>query len=225
MQANPYQLKHFRYSSHDWIVRFLDAAAKPLKILDAGTAEGYLGSILTTRGHRVTGVEGNEELARLARPHYHAFQVVDLEGFDFSYPEKFDRIIFADVLEHLRDPAAVLRRALGSLKQDGEIIVSVPNIANIYIRLSLLIGRFDYGDRGILDRTHLRFFTLRSLLEFLSAANCGVIQVVATPIPVQLIAPCTVRPLFAPLHELHYLLVRARKSLFGYQFVVRAARK
>ena len=196
-----------------------------IDILDAGTAEGYLGLILRARGHRVTGIEESEELARIAQPHYDAFQVADLELFDFNYPAKFDRILFADVLEHLRDPAAVLRRALTCLKPDGEIIVSVPNIANIYMRLCLLLGRFDYSDRGILDRTHLRFFTLQSLLSFLSAAECRVNQVVATPIPVQLIAPFTERPLFKPLHEMQYLLVRLRKSLFGYQFVVRASLK
>ena len=75
-------------------------------------------------------------------------------------------MVFGDVLEHLRDPLAVLMEFTESLKDDGVVIISLPNIANIYVRLNLLIGRFDYQDRGILDRTHIRFFTREAFDNF-----------------------------------------------------------
>lgn len=145
-----------------------------------------------------------------------------MESFDFPYRQEFDYILFADVLEHLRDPEAVLKRALPSLKAGGKVIVSVPNIANLVMRLSLLAGRFDYTERGILDRTHLRFFTLANLKRMIANCGCDIVTVAATPVPMQLALPFTAHALFAPLHELHYLLVRLWRTLLGYQFVIQA---
>ena len=135
---------------------------------------------------------------------------------------EFDYMLFADILEHLRDPISVLRRSLPSLKESGKIIVSIPNVANIVIRLSLLFGRFDYAERGILDKSHLQFYTLASLRRMMDEASCRILEVVPTPLPVQLVLPVTEEKVFVPMHELHYLLVRSWKGLFAYQFVVRA---
>ena len=218
-----YQFKYFKYNSHYWILKILAQADRRLRILDVGTADGYLGAILKARGHWLVGVERDGAAAERAKSHYDAFHYADIEAFDFPYRDEFDYVLFADVLEHLRDPEAVLRRSLPCLKKDGEVIVSVPNIANLVVRLSLLFGRFDYRDRGILDRTHLRFFTLSSLNRLLQNCGCDVIERVATPVPVQLVVPATDHRLFAPLHEFHYLLVRMWQTLLAYQFVVRAA--
>jgi len=217
-----YELKRFKYNSHYWILKFLSGAAGPLRILDVGTSEGYVGAILKERGHSVVGIEGDSAAAEKARAHYDSFHVADIENYGFPYREEFDYVLFADVLEHLRDPVAVLRRSLPSLKPAGEVIVAVPNIANFVIRASLLFGRFDYCDRGILDRTHLRFFTVASLRTMMEDASCRILELVPTPLPVQLVFPVTERTIFAPLHEIHYLLVRGWKTLFAYQFVVRA---
>lgn len=220
-----YGLKYFKYSSHFWILNFLESAPSPLRILDVGSAEGYLGAILKERGHYVVGVECDPSRTIKAGAHYDRFHLADVETFDFPYRDQFDFILFADVLEHLRDPVAVLVRALPSLKKSGEIIISVPNIANFVVRIGLLFGRFEYSDRGILDKTHLRFFTLRNLRRMLSDSGCTIVQTRVTPIPVQLLLPATHLKLFTPLHELHYLMVRLWKTLFAYQFVVRAMRK
>jgi 2-polyprenyl-3-methyl-5-hydroxy-6-metoxy-1,4-benzoquinol methylase len=221
-RSSPYELKQFKYNSHYWVLKFLPAGAR-LRILDVGTADGYLGAILKERGHSVVGIEENAAAAENARVHYDSFCLANIGEFDFPYREEFDRILFADVLEHLADPALVLRRSLPALKKTGEVIVSLPNIANIVIRLSLLAGRFDYCERGILDRTHLRFFTLSSLKAMLREASCRILEVAPTPLPIQLVVPMTQSKIFAPLHEFHYLLVRLWKTLFAYQFVVRAA--
>lgn len=223
MAALPYRFKDFKYNSHDRILNILGRDRRRLRILDVGTADGYLGAILKARGHSLAGVEREGEAAERARAHYDDFHCADLESFDFPYGAEFDYILFADVLEHLRDPEAVLKRALACLQAGGQVIVSVPNIANLVIRLSLLCGHFDYTERGILDRTHLRFFTLASLKRMIENCGCDPIEVAATPVPVQLALPFTAHPLFAPLHELHYLLVRLWHTLLGYQFVVRAA--
>jgi len=218
-----YEFKPFKYSSHYWILNALSREKEPVKILDVGTASGYLGKIWNRNGHYVAGIEYDAATAEKAREHYHAFQVTDIENYAFPYRGEFDYIVFADVLEHLRDPAAVLRRCLPALKESGKIIISVPNVANWIIRLGLLFGKFDYMDRGILDRTHLRFFTLRSAKQLMSEVSCEVLDVIPTPLPVQIVLPSTGSALFAPLHEAHYALTRCCKSVFAYQFVITAA--
>jgi 2-polyprenyl-3-methyl-5-hydroxy-6-metoxy-1,4-benzoquinol methylase len=217
-----YEFKPFKYSSHDLVLRILDREREPLKILDVGTASGYLGKVLRQRGHYVAGIESDPEAAERAKHHYDSFQLANIETFDFPYREEFDYIVFADVLEHLRDPAAVLRTCLPALKESGKIIISVPNVANFVVRLSLLFGKFNYNDRGILDRTHLRFFTMRTLNEMMNEASCRVLEVVPTPLPVQIVLPFTEKKFFEPLHEVHYFLTRCWKSVFAYQIVITA---
>lgn len=217
-----YEWKAFRCSSHYWILKLLDRERAPVRILDVGTASGYLGKFLTGRGHHVTGIEKDPVTAEEARDYYDSFYVADIEVFDFSGRGEFDYILFADVLEHVRDPAAVLRRYLPALKESGKIIISVPNVANIVVRLSLLFGTFDYVDRGILDRTHLRFFTLRSLKRMMSEVSCGVREVIPTSLPIQIVFPFTDNKFFWLLHEGLHLLTRSCKTLLAYQFVIAA---
>ncbi len=223
MPDSRYEFKPFKYSSHYWILDALRGETEPVKILDVGTASGYLGKVWRKSGHYVAGIEFDAAIAEKAREYYDAFEVADIESYPFSERGEFDYIVFADVLEHLRDPAAVLRRCIPALKESGKIIISVPNIANWIIRLGLLFGKFDYMDRGILDRTHLRFFTLRSLKQLLREVSCEVLVAIPTPLPVQLVLPFTRGKLFAPLHEAHYALTRCWKTFFAYQFVIVAA--
>jgi SAM-dependent methyltransferase len=218
-----YQFKAFKYSSHYWILKLLERENGPVHILDVGTAGGYLGKLLRERGHTVTGIENDALTAERAKEHYDSFQIANIETFTFAYRREFDYIVFADVLEHLRDPTAVLRTCVPALKESGKIIISVPNVANFLVRLSLLFGRFEYMDRGILDRTHLRFFTLRSLGQMTSTVSCKVLDVIPTPLPVQIVLPCTEHKVFAVLHEAIYMVTRCWKTFFAYQFVVAVA--
>lgn len=223
MSEAPYEFKPFKYSSHYWILKILERDREPASILDVGTASGYLGKEWKKSGHHVTGIEFDAAAAEKAKENYHSFTVADIETFDFPFYQEFDYIVFADVLEHLREPAAVLRRCIPGLKESGKIIISLPNVANWVIRLGLLFGKFDYADRGILDRTHLRFFTLRSAGELISDASCEVLDLIPTPLPVQLVFPFTENKFFRPMHEIYYALTRCWSSLFAYQFVVTAA--
>jgi 2-polyprenyl-3-methyl-5-hydroxy-6-metoxy-1,4-benzoquinol methylase len=217
-----YSLKQFKYNSHYWILHFLSKARKPSRILDIGAADGYLGAILRRGGHCLVGIESDLRLAEQARTHYEVLHSVDVESFDFPYRGEFDYILLADVLEHLRDPLAVLRRASSCLSPDGELIISLPNVAHLFVRLSLMLGRFEYQDRGILDRTHLRFFTLASLRQMMQEASCRIVELQPTPAPVQLVLPWTDQPIFDPIHGLHFLSVKCCKTLLAYQFVLRA---
>lgn len=218
-----YELKPFPHSSHSCILNLLEQETSPKKILDVGTASGYLGKTLSERGHAVTGIEYDAATAERARKYYDSFHVADLEAFDFPYRGEFDYILFADVLEHLRDPATVLRRCIPTLKTSGKMIISVPNVANFVIRLSLLFGNFNYTNRGILDATHLRFFTLQSLKELMNQVVCDVLEVTPTPLPVQLVLPFTRNKFYGPFLELLYAMTRSWKTLFAYQFVIVAA--
>jgi glycosyltransferase involved in cell wall biosynthesis/SAM-dependent methyltransferase len=144
-------------------------------VLDVGCAHGYLAEMLRAQGCRVVGIERDAGDAARARTHCEQVFERDVEqpGWADGLGERrFDAIVFADVLEHLRDPAAVVRRALPLLAPDGFIVASIPNVAHVSVRLELLLGSFRREKLGILDQTHLQFFTRDSLDELL--ASCGV---------------------------------------------------
>ena len=135
-------------------------------------------------------------------------------SLDLSTLPHYDVVLFGDTLEHLPDPGAVLARLRSRLKPGGALVVSLPNVANWAIRLSLLAGRFRYTDRGILDRTHLRFFTRRTLIELLEGAGFRVVAVEASvPLP-------GIRAEW--LCRLAHRVGNWRPSLFAYTFVATA---
>src|SRR5580658_7822622 len=105
MPGPVYQFKPFRYSSHYWVLKLLGREPRPGKILEVGTASGYLGKILRERGHYVAGIENDTAAAERARHYYNSFYIADVETFEFPFRREFDYILFNDVLEHLRDPA------------------------------------------------------------------------------------------------------------------------
>ena len=136
------------------------------RVLDIGCGPGTVSSLIRDhRNARVVGVEPNPARAAVCRA-----RGIEVH-LGFATPEllaslgQFDAIIFADVLEHLVDPAEMLRLVKSALKSDGVIVASVPNVANWTVRLRLLFGRFDFTDSGIMDATHLRWFTHKTLRE------------------------------------------------------------
>ncbi len=222
---SPYQFKKSdRYSSHSVILRLAGEGAGK-RLLDVGAAHGYLADALRAKGFQVTGIEADSVLGAEAAKHCDEFHLLDLDGPLPRFAQPFDVIVFGDVLEHLRDPLAVLRELSASLRDGGRVIISLPNIANIYVRLNLLFGRFEYQDRGLLDRTHLHFFTRKSFLGFLRDAGLAVETLTATPIPLPLVVPQKHQGgLFAAVHAVNGWLARNWQALFGYQFVAVAKR-
>jgi glycosyltransferase involved in cell wall biosynthesis len=208
------------YSSHAQILRWVEAE-RPAEVLEVGTATGYLSAEMMRRGASVTGIERDGGMAEIARAHCREMHVGDIEKMDLSDFGRYDAIILGDVLEHLRDPRALLEKIIHHLKPDGKILISLPNVANIWVRLNLLLGKFNYTRVGILDETHLRFFTLKTSHDLARESGLDVVSTRATPIPLPLVLPATSkgRPL-SFLHLLNWGLTRLRKTLFGYQFIL-----
>jgi methionine biosynthesis protein MetW len=148
-------------------------------VLEVGCADGYMSEALTAlRSCTVTGIEINPDAADVARKYCRRVIVGDLEdGLLERIPDRFDVVTFADVLEHLRIPSTVLRQARALLADDGYIVISLPNIAHWEVRYRLLRGRFEYEKYGILDSTHLRFFTLPSARRFIEQAGFRITSV------------------------------------------------
>lgn len=216
---SPYQLKTDPYSSHAVILSLL-REGRGRRLLDVGAASGFLAQQLTERGYEVTCLEGNPQLASQAVGKCRAVVVADLDRETPELDGHFDVIVYGDILEHLKDPFRIFLALNRYLSPAGLVVVSVPNIAHLWVRLQLLRGRFEYAERGILDQGHLRFFTLSSFQRFLVEAKLTVIELVSTPVPLPLLVPERYHGCWlTALHALSYALARTWKTLFGYQFV------
>jgi 2-polyprenyl-3-methyl-5-hydroxy-6-metoxy-1,4-benzoquinol methylase len=219
-----YTLKPDPHSSHSVMLAWL-GAGQGRRLLDVGAADALLSRHLTDAGWRVTGIEADPDLAEAGRAYCERMVVSDLDRDLPELDETFDVIVYGDVLEHLVDPLRTVQGLDRWLAPGGRVVVSVPNVAHLLIRLSLLVGRFDYIDRGILDRTHLRFFTERSLRRLLAAAGLVIVRRTATAVPLyQVTPPAWHGRLLAAVHALSAALSRTFPRLLGYQFVVVAER-
>ena len=203
-------LRHDPYSSHQLV---LDRARGAQQVLDVGCSAGVLARDLVAQGSVVDGIEYDPSDAKEARTVCREVLVGDLETMEIALqPGTYDVVLCADIIEHLKDPVAALARLRPLLKPDGRLIVSVPNIANWSMRVTHLLGRWDYQDRGLMDRTHLHFFTQRTIRTTLERAGYRVEQVeVSCPLPVLRREPFT--------RAAHWLALR-RKNLLAYQFIV-----
>lgn len=157
---------YYRYARRD-VLQLIPADAK--RVLDIGCGAGALGALLKERNPEtvVIGIEANAQAAEEARAAMDKVYCADVEYFDWSLGEPFDCVVFADVLEHLRNPERVLSNARNVLANDGAIVFSVPNARNWEVVLQLAEGNWEYESEGILDRTHLRFFTRREIEKLL----------------------------------------------------------
>jgi SAM-dependent methyltransferase len=168
-------------STHKLLLELVGARKR---VLDLGCSSGYLGRQLIVRGCTVLGVEKNPQLATLAREHYEKVVIGDLDQLRLEPAElgQFGVILCADILEHLTNPEDLLRHLRLFLEPDGYLLVSLPNVANWRVRLDIMRGEFNYSESGILDRTHLRFFTYRTGTNLLEGAGYNVVDAWATGI-------------------------------------------
>lgn len=143
-------------------------------VLDVGCGFATTSQHIQKIGNRVVGIESSGDAVKVARTRIG--EVIEADLQQFTTDRKFDAIIFADVLEHLAWPIGVLKRYTTMLKEGGSVIVSLPNVGLWSVRLALMLGRFQYEDTGVLDRTHLRFFTRRTAVEMLDAAGLRVVR-------------------------------------------------
>lgn len=199
-------------------------------VLEFGCASGACGArIKRERGATVVGIEYLPEPARIAATRLDRVIVGDAESLD--YPSlfsagQFDAILFADVLEHLRDPEALLRRVLPLLSEDGVVIASIPNVRNAAVLQMLASGDWTYQEAGLMDRTHIHFFTRREIQRAFGRAGyrIGAMQYVFDqnqPIWANAGRPTTVNlgpvTITTPTPE-------DAEELFVYQFLTRAER-
>ena len=147
----------------------------PGSVLDLGCGRGRLGLEVERLGYTVTGIDNSSVACTTARTRISEVIELDFTKLttvaDTLKERQFDWIMAADVLEHTPDPKTTLSFYGRFLKPDGRLIVSLPNVAVWDNRLRLLFGRFDYRDSGVMDRTHLRFFTFRTARELVSEAG------------------------------------------------------
>lgn len=164
------------------------------RVLDLGIGSGALARELRRLQCTVDGVTVNPQEASIAREWYARIDVLDLDrpGWDSGFAQgSYDAIVCADVLEHLVHPEAVLAACRSLLRSDGALLVSVPNVAYAGLIAALMHGNFEYGNEGLMDRTHLRFFT-RGSFQRLLAAQGWLVQ--------------RVESIEQPLHETEYTL-------------------
>lgn len=191
-------------------------------------AGGFLGRELSARGFtELVGLDREPTWTARTKQYYRRHRLVDLEAQEpLADLGEFDFIICSDVLEHLREPLEQLRRLVALLKPGGQVIVSLPNVANWTVRCAMLLGYFEYGDRGLLDRGHLRFFTHRTARAILRDAGLTIHRVYATPIPVSYVLDGQIPTVIGRgLDRTYYALTVLWKTLFAYQFVFVATRE
>ncbi|MBA3382358.1 MAG: class I SAM-dependent methyltransferase [Actinobacteria bacterium] len=200
---------------HGGHVKLLALVGSDKHVLDVGCSSGYLARPLVERGCTVVGIEQDKVAAEAAREVCAEVLVGDAETMELPFLEgSFDVVVCGDLIEHLREPEQFLARVRPLLREGGRLVLTTPNVANWTMRLGLLVGRWRYTERGILDRTHLHLFTRRTLVETLGRAGYRVVVFDYTvPVP-GIGVPVVERAAHA--------IGRLRPPLFAYQFVVAA---
>jgi 2-polyprenyl-3-methyl-5-hydroxy-6-metoxy-1,4-benzoquinol methylase len=211
-----YKFKESPYSSHSYI---LDRVKPGTAVLDVGCGRGLLARALVRRGARVAGVDHLPQ--EIIQPEVSEYHRLDLEQHEkLQLGRQFDCIILADVIEHLRNEEEILEHLRQFLKTDGTLIISTGNVAIWFYRLSLLIGRFNYGPRGILDRTHVKLYTRSTFRQLLEKCGYKVLRFHYTNLPFELVFESTAKSrVLRAVDHLYHLLTRIWPTLFAYQFV------
>jgi 2-polyprenyl-3-methyl-5-hydroxy-6-metoxy-1,4-benzoquinol methylase len=166
---------YFANARHD-IVK-LAATDTASAVLELGCGSGGTGRAMMAAGKagRYVGIELSDEAAAVAAEHLSQVLVGDVEALDLeSLAGQFDALIISEVLEHLRDPWTTLSRLVRCLKPGGGVFASSPNISHWMVIRDLLGGRFGYDESGVMDRTHLRWFTPTSYRQMFEAAGVTV---------------------------------------------------
>ncbi|HVT44129.1 MAG TPA: class I SAM-dependent methyltransferase [Thermoanaerobaculia bacterium] len=217
---NIYQFKDFDGSSHRILIRLIRRHSRNGGLLvDLGAAGGELGEAVRGRFDRTIGFELDLDRMQHLRTRFDQVVIADLERL-VSLP-RASVIVMADVLEHLRDPSPLLRLVRSSLTDDGHLYVSVPNIANVTTRIGLLFGVFRYRDRGILDATHLRFYTMKTIREEIARAGFEIITVRGSSIPIRLIIGTSLPDSLLRLGErVLSTITQTWRALFAYQIIL-----
>lgn len=194
----------FHTSPHGSHMKIVKHVGENKKVLDIGCATGYLAKRFKGNGCYVIGIEIDEEAAKIAKQYCDDVIIGDVEDMEeLPYPEGFfDVIVYGDVLEHFTRPDLVLVKFKKYLSSRGYVVASIPNVAWWLIRLKLLMGKFEYKAMGILDVTHLRFFTFKTMKTLFEVAGYKVNEVDYTGL------------------ESKFGLCKIFPTLFAHQFII-----
>jgi glycosyltransferase involved in cell wall biosynthesis len=207
-----------RYSSHALALRLVERL-KPRKALDIGCGPGFVAQACERRGVRVTGVDTHPPLPDTMT----RFAAANLEDDALPVdPAEYDVLLMLDVIEHLERPEAFLVGLRNRCENSPptrmpRAVISTPNVAFFAMRLNLLLGRFNYAKRGILDITHKRLFTRKSLLRALADCGYQVEHCHAVGPPFEAVAPGKIGRVLGWFGD---RLARLWPSLFAFQFIV-----
>ncbi|HWP40559.1 MAG TPA: class I SAM-dependent methyltransferase [Tepidisphaeraceae bacterium] len=221
MPHHHYSLKDDPSSSHGQIARIVRQINRG-PVLDVGSAQGIFGRLLRDTGLTIDAVEPNPAWADEARPFYRTVFTGTIETVCSSLPRRhYATIICGDVLEHTVDPVLVLRRLREHALPDATFVISLPNVAHVSVRMMLLFGMFPRMQRGILDRTHLHFFTRRTAIQMLHEAGLRVERVLATPVPLAQLAGDNARRrrILSAISSLQRPLVALLPRMFAFQWI------
>lgn len=223
--APTYPWKEIPGSSHVILLERVLARGSGLAVLDLGFGAGHFAQRIRPACRYLAGLELDRSAAAEGARFFDEAVTGDIfEGIVTRWKEPFDVVVAGDVLEHLPRPEELLGALRPLLKPGGILLVSLPNVANVTVRASLLAGRFPYADRGILDRTHLRFYTRASARALLEGSGFRIGWQTATAMPVELALPALGKPPLAGLVRSGARLFSAAwPTLFGYQFVFEAS--
>ncbi|MEW5765323.1 MAG: glycosyltransferase [Acidobacteriota bacterium] len=217
-----YPAKTSPLSSHMRVSRMVPAGAR---VLDVG-AEGSYAAKLREKGCAVSGINDRPLEGAEAQPYERLWvRDLDLEGLPPpAEAGRYDCIVLADVLEHLRTAPALLSQAKDLLAERGVVIASTGNVAHFTVRLGLLFGRFTYRERGILDGSHVRLYTRRTFRRLLESQGYRILRQKVTPIPFELFAGKSraARVFWRGVEYGYYGAARLWPSLFAYQFILLA---
>jgi glycosyltransferase involved in cell wall biosynthesis len=206
------------HSSHSQIKSFLkqfDLAG--CSILEFGVGDASITKWLHAQGAAVDVVEVDEKSAAFVRPFCRHVIVADLDDIaSLNLNAGYDFVLAADVLEHLRFPELVLSHIKCLLKRKGVLVVSLPNVANLYVRANLFFGRFPYYGKGILDNTHLHFYTVTSARWMLNKTGWSVVESRVTPVPWVIVFPFLAKR-FRWIMDVSFWVTKRFKGLLGYQ--------
>ena len=192
------------------------------KILDIGCNTGSLGEkLIKEKNCIVYGIDCSKKAIEIAKRRLNKAIVFDLETYKLPFKnEKFDIIIFGDVLEHSRYPEEIMREYAKLLNKRGLVIASIPNVANIEIRFKLLFGNWNYEEEGILDKTHLRFFTNKTIVRMFKESGYKILKIDSSPGFSFLFLKY-----LGSLKKIREILCKIYPKLFALQFIVIAELK
>lgn len=214
-----YNFKEGDGSSHAVMLQMLGSLPTS-RILDLGCSGGLFAERARKVGHHVTGVDYTEIQGVRDRTDW--FFVADLEeGIPEAVGGRYDVVVAGDVIEHLSRPSATLRQIREVLRPGGQLLLSVPNFGHWYPRARVATGLFGYDRRGILDNTHLRFFTRATLRRMVRAAGFDVVEEIATGLPLGAVGDGARPGVLHALRRIDETLVKLRPTFFGYQYILR----